>query len=140
MDRWARTTAVFIDFIEEHPRFLPIVRPLFEEANRGKRELVTSVLTLMEVLVAPYRAGNRALARRYDALLTRSRGVRLVDLTREHFRAAAQLRAAVGVKTPDALQLVGAIGAGCATFVTNNRRLPPVPGLRVLQLDTFAEP
>ena len=82
----------------------------------------------------PYRAGNRVLAEQYEALLTRSRGIRLVDLSRDHLRAAAQLRAATGVKTPDALQLVAAVGAGCTTFLTNDRRLPLVPGLRVVEL------
>jgi predicted nucleic acid-binding protein len=130
----ALDTAIFIYFIEEDPQFLPEIVPLFREADQGKRELVTSVLTLMEVLVVPYRAGNRLLAERYEALLTRSRGIRLIDLSRDQLRAAAQLRAATGAKTPDALQLVAALGGGCATFLTNDRRLPPVPGLRVLQL------
>ena len=130
----ALDTAIFVYFIEENPRFLPEVVPLFREADQGKRELVASALTLMEVLVVPYRAGNRPLAERYEALLTRSRGIRLIDLTRDQLRAAAQLRGATGVKTPDALQLVAAMSTGCATFVTNDRRLPPVPGLRVLQL------
>jgi predicted nucleic acid-binding protein len=67
-------TAVFIYFIEEHPRFLPVILPLFTQADQGKRELITSALTLLEVLVVPYRAGNRRLADRYEALLTRSRG------------------------------------------------------------------
>jgi plasmid stability protein len=49
-------------------------------------------------------------------------------------RAAAELRAATGIKTPDALQLVAAIGARCRTFLTDDRRLPSVPGLRVRQL------
>jgi predicted nucleic acid-binding protein len=127
-------TAVVIYFIEEHPTFLPMIQPLFRDADQGKRQLVMSAVTLMEVLVVPYRAGNRALAERYDALLTRSRGMRLVDVTRDQLRAAAQLRAATGVRTPDALQLVAAIGAGCTTFVTNDRRLPAIPGLRVIQL------
>jgi predicted nucleic acid-binding protein len=130
-------TAVFIYFIEENPRFLPVIVPLFREADQEKRDLVTSALTLLEVLVVPYRAGNRPLAERYEALLTRSRGIRLVELTREQLRAAAQLRAATGVKTPDALQLVAALGTGCTTFVTNDRRLPPVPGLRVIQLSSY---
>ena len=30
-------TAVFIPFIEEGPRFLPYVLPLFAEADQGKR-------------------------------------------------------------------------------------------------------
>ena len=127
-------TAVFIYFIEEHPRYLPDILPLFEEADGGKRELVTSALTLLEVLVVPYRAGNRFLAERYAALLPRSRGIRLVELSRDHLRAAAQLRATTGVKPPDALQLVAALGVGCATFLTNDRRLPRIPGLRIVTI------
>ena len=131
-------TAIFIYFIEADSRFLPHILPLFEEADEGKRELVTSALTLFEVLVVPYRAGNTQLAERYELLLTRSRGIRMTELSRDQLRAAAQLRAATGVKTPDALQLVSALSAGCKTFVTNDRRLPSVPGLRVIQLSSYA--
>jgi predicted nucleic acid-binding protein len=125
-------TAIFIYLIEEHPRFLHDILPLFREADAGKRQLVTSALTLLEVLVVPYRAGNRALAEKYEALLTRSRGIHVVDVSRDQLRAAAQLRAAVGTKTPDALQLVAAISRGCTAFVTNDRRLPTIPGLKVM--------
>ena len=127
-------TAIFIYLIEEHPRFLPDILPLFRQADDGKRQLVTSALTLLEVLVVPYRAGNRVLAEKYEALLTRSRGIHVVDVSRDQLRAAAQLRAARGLKTPDALQLVAAISRGCAAFVTNDRRLPAIPGLRVMHL------
>ena len=135
----ALDTAAFIYFIEEHPKFLPVILPLFREADRGKRSLTTSALTLLEVLAVPYRAGNRALAERYEALLTRGRGIRLVDIVREQLRGAAQLRAATGVKTPDALQIVAAISTGCTSFVTNDRRLPPSPGLRVVELASYVE-
>jgi hypothetical protein len=50
-------TAIFIYFIEESPQYLPLVLPLFLEADAGQRTLVTSSLTLLEVLVVPYRAG-----------------------------------------------------------------------------------
>jgi predicted nucleic acid-binding protein len=132
-------TAIFIYLIEEHPQFLPLVLPLFEEADSARRELVTSALTLLEVLVVPYKARNVALAERYELLLTRSRGIRLIDLSRNQLRSAAEFRAATGVKTPDALQLVAALGAGCRTFLTNDRRLPQVPGLRVLQLSSYVK-
>jgi predicted nucleic acid-binding protein len=128
-------TAIVIYFIEEHPKFLPLVLPLFREADQGKRDLITSAVTLLEVLVVPYRAGNRALADRYEALLTRSRGIRLIDATLDQLRAAAQLRAATGVRIPDALQLVAALGSGCTAFVTNDRRLPAIPGLGIVQLE-----
>ena len=132
-------TAIFVYFIEEEPRFLPHILPLFAEADKGHRELVTSALTLLEVLVVPYRAGNHQLAERYEHLLTRSRGIRMVELTRDQLRAAAQLRAATGVKTPDGLQLVSALGSGCKTFLTNDRRLPTIPGLRVIRLSSHAD-
>ena len=131
-------TAVFIYLIEEDPRFLPHILPLFVEADAGKRELITSALTLLEVLVVPYRAGNIPLAERYELLLTRSRGIRMTELSRDLLRAAAQLRAASGVRTPDALHLVSALTAGCRTFLTNDRRVPNVPGLRVIQLSSYA--
>jgi predicted nucleic acid-binding protein len=135
----AINTAVFIYFIEEHPRYLPLIAPLFEEAARGKRELVTSAVTLLDLLVVPYRVGNLQLAQRYEVLLTRSGGVRMIDMTRDQLRAAAQLRAATAMKTPDALQVAAALSAECRTLVTNDRRLPAVAGVRILQLSACLE-
>jgi predicted nucleic acid-binding protein len=132
-------TVVFIYFIEEHPQFLPLLEPLFREVDGGRRELVTSALTLLEVLVVPYRSGDHLLAGRYEALLTQSRGMRVAEISRDHLRAAAQLRAATGAKTPDALQLVAALAAGCTTFLTNDRHLPNIPGLRILQLSSYVK-
>jgi len=78
--RVAVDTVAFIYLIEEHPKYWPLVRSLFEDADKGKREIVTSALTLLEVLVIPYRVGDLALAERYEAVLTQSRGVHLVDV------------------------------------------------------------
>jgi predicted nucleic acid-binding protein len=130
----ALDTAVFIYFIQEHERYLPVVAPLFRDADRGAREVVTSAVTLLEVLVVPYRSGDAPLAERYEALLTRGRGVRLVELDRGQLRAAAQLRAAYRVRTPDAFQLAAAISRRCSSFVTNDRALPRIPGLKIVQL------
>ena len=130
-------TAVFIYFIQEHRDYLPLIEPIFRRADEGVTELVTSALTLLEVLVVPYRADDRTLADRYDVLLTRSRGIRMVDVSRDQLRMAAQLRAATGVKTPDALQLVAGLSAGCRTFLTDDRRLPRMPGMRILQLASY---
>ncbi len=132
-------TAAFIYFIEEHPRFLSVVAPVFEEVAAGRLLAATSALTLLEVLVVPHRAGDTALAERYEAILTRSRGLRMVDLDRSQLRAAAQLRAGhPSLRTPDALQVAAAITAGCSSWVTNDRRLPSFPGLRVLLLERYA--
>ena len=75
--RVAVDTAAFIYFIEAHPTYLPALLPLFTAADLEQLMIVTSAITLLEVLVVPYRAGNMALASRYEALLTRSRGMLL---------------------------------------------------------------
>jgi predicted nucleic acid-binding protein len=136
-NRIAVDTAIFIYFIEAAPVWLPLITPLFRAADSGQLELVTSSVTLLEVLVVPYRANNDALAARYEALLTSSRGIRLIDVTRDQVRRASQLRALTGVRTPDALQLSAARETGCSAFLTNDRRLPVVPGLRILQLASY---
>jgi predicted nucleic acid-binding protein len=136
--RAALDTAVFVYYIEEHAGFLPLVAPVFEQVAAGRREVVTSSLTLLEVLVVPYRAGNLALAERYETSLSRSRGLSLVDIGRDELRAAAQLRARhPSLRTPDAIQVATALSAGCRSFVTNDRDLPTVPGLRVLKLRDY---
>ncbi len=98
---------------------------------------MASALTLLEVMVVPYRAGNQALAERYEQLFTRSRGILLIDLSRDQLRAAAQLRATAGMKTPDALHVAAALTAGCTTFLTSDRRIPAISGTRVLQLADY---
>jgi predicted nucleic acid-binding protein len=134
----ALDTALFIYYVEENEVFLPLVAPIFEDVASGRRQVVTSSLTLLEVLVVPFRAGNLALAGRYEAYLSRSRGVRMVDIDRPQLRMAAQLRALhPAVRTPDALQIAAALSAGCSSFVTNDRDLPAVPGLGILKLRSY---
>jgi len=133
----ALDTAVFIYFIEKNEFFLPIVKPVFEAIDHGQLAAVTSGLTLMEVLVLPYRINNFSLAERYESLLTRSRGLRFVDLNRPLLRAAARLRGAINLKPPDALQIAAAMSAGCRVFLTNDRRIPPIAGLQVIQLKSY---
>lgn len=130
-------SAIFIYFIERHPKYLPVVKPLFERIDRGELPAMTSSLTLMETLVVPYRNGDRKLAQLYEEILTTGQGLKLVPLDPPVIRLAAKLRAAARVRTPDALQLAAALIGGCNAFLTNDNRLPQVPGLRVLSLDSF---
>lgn len=131
-------TSIFIYFIEDHPVYAPALVSLFDAIDAGRVSAVTSGVTLLEVLVAPLRAGNVALAERYEDVVTRSRGLRIVELDRPLLRVAAHLRARYStVRTPDALQLAAALSAGCSTFLTNDRDLPALPGLEVLQLKTY---
>jgi len=132
-------TAVFVYFLEEHPAHLGVVKPIFEAISTGRLSAVTSGLTLLEVLVIPLRKRNVALARSYEDLLAESRGLALAAIDLAQIRGAARLRARwPKLRTPDALQLAAALLAGCSSFVTNDRWLPAIPGLKVLQLEDYA--
>lgn len=133
----ALDTQIFIYFIEEDIRYLRLIKPLFEAIDRHDLLAATSGLTLMEVLVVPYRTGNFALAERYESLLTRSRGLRFIEIDRHLLRAAAQLRAAFKLKPPDAIQVAAALAGGCKSFLTNDRRIRAAPGLKILQLRNY---
>jgi len=131
----ALDTCVFIYFIEDHARFAGPLAELFEAIDGGRIGAVTSGITLLEVLVQPLRQGDAALADEYESLLTRGRGLMLRALDHSLLRAAAQLRAVTGVGAPDALQLAAGLASRCTAFVTNDRRLPELAGMKVLQLD-----
>lgn len=135
----ALDTAVFIYFIEANPTYLPLIKPIFLEVDQGDLRAATSALTLLEVLVVPYRDGNLALAERYEQLLSRGKGLQMVPLDDAQLRAAAQLRAVHGVRTPDAIQLAAALSARCTAFVTNDRSIRALPELRVLQIEDYEE-
>lgn len=133
----ALDTCIFIYFIEDHPDYAPLLEPLFEKLDSGALRGVTSELTLLEALVVPYRSGNRSLATEYERTLSRGRGLALLPLDRGILRGAAWLRAVTSMRTPDALQVAAALAGGATAFLTNDRMLPEIPGLDVLQLGDF---
>jgi predicted nucleic acid-binding protein len=130
-------TAAFIYLIEEHETYLPAVEPLFAALDGGALQAVVSELVLLELMVVPLRRGDQALARRYEELLTRGRGVRLVGVSRGVLRDAAALRAAMGIRTPDAIHIATALRHRCTALVTSDRALPAAPGLKTLNIAAF---
>lgn len=62
----ALDTAIFIYWIEDNPAYLSQIEALFRAVDRGDIEIVTSAITLLEVLIVPYRAGKVAIAERYE--------------------------------------------------------------------------
>ncbi len=130
-------SAIFIYLVEEHPLYLSLVRPVFLAIDRGEIQGVTSALTVLETTVVPLRSGDRSLARRFEFLLTHSRGLKLINLDLGLLRAAAHLRAVTRLKTPDAIQLAAALSEGCTTFLSNDHRFPSLPGIRILKIDDY---
>jgi predicted nucleic acid-binding protein len=136
----ALDTCVFIYFMEANQDYLPVLDPVFEKVDAGGLLAVCSSLTLLETLVVPYRMGDQDLAARYELVLTRSRGLVCEPIGTPTLKAAAMLRARTGARTPDAVHLATAIQAGCKSFVTNDRRLPSLGRLDIIQIDDYLQP
>lgn len=58
-------TSPFIYLIEEHPTYLASVAEFFSAVHAGHINAVTSTVTLLEVLVQPFRRAADELAARY---------------------------------------------------------------------------
>ncbi|HLK33006.1 MAG TPA: type II toxin-antitoxin system VapC family toxin [Terriglobales bacterium] len=87
---------------------------------RGDR-LLTSALTLGEILVKPTEHHDRELCRKYeDAILA---AAVVLPFDTKAARNYATLRCDRSLRAPDALQLACASAAGADLFVTNDARL-----------------
>lgn len=129
-------TAPLIYFIEENPVYIEAVRPFFEAMDRGDFTVVTSTVTLLEVLVHPLRGKNKELAAEYRDILLNSKLMTL-EVSNVISEQAARLRAAHNIRTPDAIQISAALNAGATHFFTNDVRLPEIPFIKVLSLDAI---
>lgn len=127
-------TAPLIYFMEEHPLYIDTIRHFFEAMDKGDFLVVTSTITLLEVLVHPLRNNDSNLAAEYKDILLRSNLV-MMDTTGDIAERAAELRAFHTIRTPDALQIATAIQAEASFFLTNDIKLPKIEGIDILTLD-----
>jgi predicted nucleic acid-binding protein len=128
-------SAPLIYFIEENRTYLEMSDAFFEAMVRGEFRVVTSVVTLLEVLVYPLRQGNRILAQQYRDILFNEVGLTTIEVSAAIAEVAAQLRATYNLQTPDSIQMATAISGGASFFLTNDARLPSLPELEVLVLE-----
>jgi hypothetical protein len=84
-------SAPLIYFIEENPTYLEMTDAFFEAMVRGEFRVVTSVVTLLEVLVYPLRQGNRILAQQYRDILFNEEGLTTIAVSPAIAEVAAQL-------------------------------------------------
>jgi predicted nucleic acid-binding protein len=128
-------TAPFIYVLESHPQFADRFVGLFEAAAKGHLLIALSTITLAEVLTGPFKAGQTALAKRYEKALLQ---YRVVDVSSPIAALAAQLSVQYRLRLPDAVQLATALDMGAAALVTHDRDFSQVSGLGILTGDAAA--
>lgn len=132
-------TSPIIHFIEKHPKYLDLLHSFFVEVDAGNIEVITSTVTLLEVLVLPIKTNNLALVEKYRDILLFSEGFTTLEIFHEISELSAKLRAKYTIKTPDAIQIATGILYGANQFLTNDPYLRKISDMKVLVLDDFYE-
>jgi len=104
---------------------------------RANAMLGTSTLTLLELLVIPKKEGNDTLVQKYRALLSELMSEPLIPLSEQIADRAAQYRAQLSLRTPDAIQLATAICGGYDIFYSNDKQLERCKDIVVLLVDFY---
>ena len=115
-------TMVFSYQLANHPRYAPLTSVILEAVESGQVAGLTSTITLAEILTVPAKAKDRRAMQDYELYLTHFPNLALVTLDTTLGRETALVRAATGLRTPDAIQVATARLAGADAIVTNDRR------------------
>ena len=130
-------TAPIIYFIEENPTYGPIMESMIVAATDKERVLMTSVITLVEVLTHPLRMNKPEIAEKYRTVLVDSKNIIMYPIDTLVAERAAELRARHQLKTPDALQIAVSLENNATLFITNDKHIKKVEDIEVIVLSEF---
>ena len=125
--------------MEENPRYLELVNPIFVWLEGSKGQAVTSTITLLELLVQPYKLSDIDRVNRFYALLSTYPNLEWIAPTLEIADRAAQIRAEYGLRTPDAVQAATALACEATGFISNDTAFQRLTGLGVTILEELLE-
>jgi|SRR5882762_10212147 len=128
-------SAPLIYYIQDNKKFSGLIHPIIEAIARGEKAGVTSYLTLLELLVMPFKKKREDLAIKYSHVLLKSPHMRLLPVGESVAQEAARIRASYPfIRTPDAVQLASAKVSQADIFITNDKRLRGFKEVRMLVL------
>ena len=122
MSRIFWDTNLFVYLLEGNSQFSPATRQLRKKMLARGDQLLTSALTLGELLVKPMERGDSALCKAYETAMMQTASVLAFD-SKTAWRYSAIRSSDRFVRPPDAIQLACAASVGVDLFVTNDRRL-----------------
>ena len=131
-------TSHFIYFIEKdsnNPKYYEKVKSFFKYGYDNDKEFITSVITMEEYFVFPYRNKEYSFIDMFNRLVETT-DIKIVEINQEIAKKAAQIRAEYkGFKAMDALQLAVACLFKCDLFLTNDRQLRQFKEIKCITVD-----
>jgi predicted nucleic acid-binding protein len=131
-------TMVFVYLLERNSTYVALAEAVLESVEAGRLEGLTSALTLAEVLTGPAQTKDAEAMRDYELYLTYFPHLKILGVEPEHASIIAQVRAATGLRTPDAIQLALATVAGVDAIIGNDKAWTGKTGtIDYLMLNSF---
>lgn len=132
-------TAPLIYFIEVNSQYQTPLNNVFKLNDSGKITFLTTSITLMEVLVKPFKENRFDLVSQYRNILTQSKDIQLIEISNIIAEEAANLRARYLLKTPDAIQIATSNLLSADYFLTNDKALKTIFPLKIITLDELIQ-
>lgn len=126
-------TNLFIYLLDSHSQYRHPVSELRKKMLAAGVGLVTSTMTLGEVMTGPRRANQESLALQYRSAITQAATiVPLDEKAADHYSQIRGIHRKI--KQPDAIQLACAAAHGVELFVTNDEDLHKarIPGIHFI--------
>ncbi len=123
-------SGIVISLVEKRAVLGPLAASRTTELEQTGCLFAVSDLTRMECRVGPLRSGDGLLMAAYLNYFD-DPSLQTGSLTAAVCDRAAEIRARYGFKTPDALHLAVALGAGCDLFLTHDQALKKFTELTV---------
>lgn len=123
MSRIFWDTSLFIYLFEDYGRNSERVAGLRQRMLERKDELVTSALTIGEVLVKPSAARDDELCRKYEDAIRATAIIVSLDVAVARRYASLRAEQPRRIAPPDAIQLACAAAAEVDLFLTNDTHL-----------------
>lgn len=133
--RIALDTSIFIYHLEPNPKYLAYTDLIFSWIERPESKAITSTITMMELLVLPYRDGDEQQANDLYGLLSTYPNLDWIAPNLEIAELGARIRARHRLQTPDALQAATAEHAQATGLITNDAVFERVQSFQSLVLD-----
>jgi len=111
-----------------------VTATILDAAEGGRLTVILATLALAEIAVGPVRAGDETIVERYADEIRDLRGVQIVPLTADIALDVGVIRGRYRIPLADAIHLATARQAGASAIVTNDRRMPDIPHVEVIQL------
>lgn len=129
---------IFLYHFANHKTYAPLTEVIFQLMESNKLHVVTSMVSVSEILVQAERKKDYITILGYEQFLQSIPNLEILPIDWSLARLAAKMRGtSPALRLPDALQLSAPLLKNYPLFVTNDHHFKNMKEIEVLHLDSY---